>query len=153
MKRGFTMIEVVFVIVVLGILAAIAVPKIAATRDDAEVARIRSDVAAIRSSIVNERQIRLFRGHQQYITRLDDGVAANTDGVPLFDTNGTNRLLAYPIMSKFAGGNTVSGHWVKTGNNQYRVNAGGTDVDFTYTPGTGIFDCNHTLDDCSMLLD
>lgn len=39
MKKGFTMIELVFVIVILGILASLAVPKLAATRDDAEAAK------------------------------------------------------------------------------------------------------------------
>lgn len=37
MQKAFTMIELVFVIVILGILASVAIPKLAATRDDAEV--------------------------------------------------------------------------------------------------------------------
>ena len=37
MKKGFTMIELIFVIVILGILASVAVPRIARTREDAEI--------------------------------------------------------------------------------------------------------------------
>ena len=42
--KAFTMIELIFVIVILGILAAVAIPRLAATRDDAEVVKAVSNV-------------------------------------------------------------------------------------------------------------
>ena len=57
MKKGFTMIELIFVIVILGILASVAIPRLAATREDAEIATtianlrtLLSDAAAYRAA-------------------------------------------------------------------------------------------------------
>ena len=49
MKKGFTMIELIFVIVILGILASVAIPRLAATRTDAEIATTVANLRTILS--------------------------------------------------------------------------------------------------------
>ena len=153
-KYAFTMIEMIFVIVVLGILASIAIPKFAATRTDAEITKGRSDVASIRSSIINERQTRLIKGDASFINKLH-----SSDSM-LFDGNGTatadGKLLMYGIKSKNA-----NGHWhtpTSTGNTAgsnvctYKFKILDNDNLFTYTQSDGKFFCT-SGDHCSNLVD
>ena len=51
MKKGFTMIELIFVIVILGILASVAIPRLAATREDAEIATTVANLRTLISDI------------------------------------------------------------------------------------------------------
>ncbi len=151
MKRyAFTIIELVFVIVILGILAAVAIPRLGSTVNDANVAKGRSDVAAIRSAIVSERQSRLLQGQSNYISKLHDGNAANFDTI--FDDNGSSTLLQYGITTR----NSTDGHWDDTvaqvgGNWRYVFRVSGTDVNFDYNSNNGTFDCNHSIATCKLL--
>ena len=101
------MIEFVFVIVVLGILAAVAIPKLAVTRDDAMIVKGKSQVSAIRSGISLQKSRRMLEGTTPFIpTALDDG------GTRLFNYSdgNTSNILEYPIVPEA----NRDGAWVKT---------------------------------------
>ena len=136
-KKSFTLIELILTIIIIGILASIALPKLFATRDDAQITKVKSDVSNIRSSILNIHSKNLMRGYSAYPEALDDA-QANQEGEELFDGNSSiGYLLDYPIYSK-----KTDGHWMKTADNNYSVYLMGTEVKFTYYPNDrGKFDC------------
>ena len=158
MKRcGFTMIELVVVIVVLGILSSIAISKMAVTRDDAQLVKGRSEVSAIRSAITLQRSMNMMSGAGGNPTRLDAlgftagvGVEKTTssDGDKLFDydtdsSSSRKKILDYPIMSKDA-----NGGWRKTAADKYTFKVVNTDIEFTYSAGN--FDCDHAASDAKV---
>ncbi len=153
MKKAFTMIELVIVIVILGILSSVAISKMAVTRDDAIISKARSEVAAIRNAISLKRNTNILMGKgASYPSRLDAlSTNSSSDGDALFDydTNNTDpnaKLLDYPIYSKSSNG------WRKVANNKYAFNATSVDVNFTYNPADGNFDCDdHTVKLCKDL--
>ena len=53
MKKAFTMIELIFVIVILGILASVAIPPLAATRTDAEIATTVANLRTLLNDVAS----------------------------------------------------------------------------------------------------
>ena len=140
-RRAFTMVELVFVIVVIGILTAIAVPKFGATRDDATLVKARTTVASIRSAISTEIQKRQMAGDYSGINNL--GGKKNEHDKPIFDYFDSNtsgsRILEYPIRSCKSG--SSKGCWMRTDENTYRYYFSGSSDFVDFQVSNNRFDC------------
>lgn len=159
LKPAFTMIELVFVIVVLGILAAVAIPKLAATRDDAILVKGKSQIGAIRSGIAMQKAKALLQGDNSGIynssfrlIRLDDvtsGFSASNSRLFNFADGNESNVLESPIYSQ----KTNAGGWVKNSDNNYTFQVTNSkSVDFIYTPSNGTFSCDTTDSNCLLLI-
>jgi len=127
------MIELVFVIVVIGILAAVAVPRLAATRDDAVITKAKTVVSAVRSSVNTERQKRILRGDFTAITQLNysNSNAAFDKFNPDKDGNSAS-VLESPVYTCTTLGKTTE-CWKVNGATYSFVLPDGNSVDFNLT--------------------
>lgn len=129
MKKGFTLIELVLVITILGILAVSALPRFIDVSTEAEQASRDGVVGAVRAGIA------LFRADDlvtngapgNYPTTLD-AVAAATD------CSATALCFATVLTSGVS-----DSSWHKTSNTVYTFNDGTTTFTYTYVPAAGTF--------------
>lgn len=77
-QRGFSLIEIMVVVVILGILASIVVPKIMSRPDEARIVKAKQDVLAIQNALD--------------LYKLDNGIYPSTD-------QGLNALVTKPTTS------------------------------------------------------
>ena len=93
MKKGFTMIELIFVIVILGILASVAIPRLAGTRQDAEISATAANLRTLVSDAGAYYAVKNGFGTGATSTKWNeltnvplelqkaDGTATTTDGI------------------------------------------------------------------------
>lgn len=117
-NRGFTLIELVMIIVILGILAAVAIPKYFDLQQDAEEAAEKGVVGGVRAGIHT-----YFAENKAYPTSLDTAssaacTTANACFTSILDQGG------------------ITSDWTKASGTTYTGPAGNT---YTYNSTTGAF--------------
>ena len=118
MKKGFTLIELIMIIVILGILSAVAVPKYFDLQASAKVAAEKGVVGGVRAGIYT-----YFAQNKTYPATLDSATNAACSTLNIcFDT----------VLQQ--GG--ITSDWTKASATSYTGPAGNT---YTYTVGTGDF--------------
>jgi len=132
-KKAFSMIELVFVIVIIGILAAVALPKLWVTRDDAAITKLRTDVSAVRSAISSKYGKNVMEGKDEC-----PSLESSTTDDTVFEG-----VLTYPIKI-----NTGSVKWDGNGTD-YNATVGNKVVKFEYNTSTASnckFSCTQNCD-------
>ena len=129
MKKAFTMVELVFVIVILGILTMVALPRLVGSKEDAEITRVKAEIAAIRSAI------QTYRGANLLSQKPGSGYPDDLKTTTIEEiTNGTKLSQKYWSVSE--AGNELS------------VTIGDRTATFTYNNSTGRLTCQNTNDLC-----
>lgn len=129
MKKGFTIIELVFVIVVIGILSGIAIIKMNYGRKDAEIANAKVQLASIKAGIMSYYNDKLLTGRPGYPASLGKA----------HDRLFVNVL---PVMNIKEGTNKKG--WTKPHENQekYVFSIGNKQATFTYSSRDGTITCS-----------
>ncbi len=118
-KKSFTLIELVMVIVILGILAIVAVPKYIDLSGQANQAAEQGVLGGVRSGIST-----YFAQFKAY--------PATLDSVPILTSCST----ANPCFTNVLSQGGVTSQWTKTSNTLYR---GPTGTSYTYNSAAGTF--------------
>ena len=122
-RNAFSMLELIFIIIIIGILFSVAVPRFVVTRDDAMIIKAKTTIASVRSAMAREKQRRILEGKFTDIVALDSG-KANLVNSPIFDKFDreitTSNILEYPLITCVDA--NARGCWIRESENYvYRM--------------------------------
>ena len=146
-RDAFTMIELIYVIVIIGILSAVAVPKFAQMTVAAHDAKATSVLVSVMSAIATERQKRILKGD------FDNPITSLGTGSYAFSTfNADKDGKTNDVVSQYIDncGSGDVGCWTRSGTSyKYSFADSGT-ADFKLD-GNKLL-CDSDTDDCNRLL-
>lgn len=151
-KKAFSVLEIVFIIVIIAVISSIAIPKLFQNKLQTHIVKTKSDIALIRKAIKDDLNYQVM--HQlsdQYIEKLDNAIA-NDEGRELFSGVDDRALLQYPLISTDTIKNE-EGRWIKLSDSEYKIVLDKqTWVVFTYDNEKGSFECDKEEEHCMELL-
>ncbi len=92
LSRGFTLIELIIVLVIIGVLAAFVLPRFANVSDQAELVQVQGVAGALRSGALTVKTLFNSQGHSVRVQNLpgygDGTIDTNNIGYPIGTTKG-----------------------------------------------------------------
>ena len=160
MRKAFTLIELIFVIVIIGLLAVVAVPKFINLTSHAKTASIKSVISSVQDSIENI--------HAKWLVNEDFVWDADGDGNSDLNDNGypekldsgkdENKLFKYVLkIPVYACGNKTQSCWKEYDDNRYEYIFNSDKIlKIDYNDTKGLLECvdgdGVTKEDCEKII-
>ena len=135
-RRAYTLLELIFIVVILGILSTVAIPRLFFSRSDATISNAKTQLAAIRSGISLKYNDKILQAKPEFPQKLDDGdpnkLFKNVINIPIKDSGSKNG-------------------WHRINDDKYTFRLDGKVANFKYDKNTGDFGCSDENEICKSL--
>ncbi|WP_267523890.1 prepilin-type N-terminal cleavage/methylation domain-containing protein [Campylobacter sp. MG1] len=145
MKKAMSMMEIIFVIVIIGILSGVAIPKLFISRTDAEILKLQETVALIRVGIEAYANDELYASG---VKKYPDSLCTDSAGaVAKSCQNNFNKGRFFTaVLQNSVEYGSKKGTWngwttAKPERFIYYVNNNKEGFEFTYDASNGLFKC------------
>ena len=126
-RKSFSLIEIIFTIVILAVIATIALPRLFSTTNENSFIQLKSDIATIQNALFNYKKNAVLQNLPQTLDSLDE------DNINLF-----NKILKHPIIAT-----NEYPFWSKNSQESYIFHFSQKEqLEFTYNSSEFTFSCD-----------
>ena len=149
MKKAFSLIEIIFVILIVGLIGSFAINKIFYSIDKSNELKIQSEVALINEAINRVYSGQILLGNTDFILERLDDASINGVNESLFMGYDEYILLDEVILSTSLEKKEL-GKWIKTSQTSYKVYLTKEKViEFNFDSSEALFSCDKNDDVCN----